>query len=159
MLFHSLPLTSVDLHILSSNFRIEQTMSREWFGFCDPPKVADSLPDNKIVQVLSNFDSFHWLTTIRAIPQDTEMEQKSRDMALPWALLQHEMCSHFSILSVPGQGNSSRTSYPTPAVSESHSTGITGRKSIPCRTAAPSSSWETFGTVRCLGAGFRQLQP
>lgn len=97
--FHSLSLTSADLYISSSNFRIEQTISGEWFGFHDPPRV-----DNKIVQSLSNFNSFYWLTTIRTTPKDTKMELKSRHMILPWAFLQHEMCSHFSIRSVPGQG-------------------------------------------------------
>lgn len=106
-------------------------MSGKWFHFRDPPKVADSFPGNKIVQGLSNFDSFHWLTTIRATPQDTEMEQMSRHTVFPWALLQQGMCSHF-IHSVPGQGNSSRTSYPTPAAPKSCSTGMRRRKSIQC---------------------------
>lgn len=75
-------------------------MSDEWFAFHGPPKVADSLPDNKIVQGLSNFNSFHWLTTIKTTPQDTEMEQKSRHMVLPRAFfawdvltLLHPLCS------------------------------------------------------------------
>lgn len=134
-------------------------MSGEWFGVCYPPKVADSLPDSKIVQGLSNFYIFHWLTMIRTTPQDTEMEQKSRCVVLPWALLQHGMCSHFSIHSVPGQGTA-----PGPPAHSScpqvlqHWHHRKKKRSV-CRTAAACSSWEAFGTVRCLEAGFRQLQP
>lgn len=158
--FHSLPLTSADHHISASNFRIKQTISDEWFAFHGPPKVADSLPDNKIVQGLSNFNSFHGLTMIRTTPKDTEIEQKSRHMVLPWALLQHGMCSHSSSHSVPGQGEQLQDLLPHPSCPQitQHWHHMQKKHSV-CRTAAPSSSWEAFGTVRCLEAGFRQLQP
>lgn len=94
-LFHSLPLTSADLHISSSHFSTEQTMSGEWFCFCDLPKSADSLPDNKLIQGLSNFDSFHWLTTIRAITQDKKWS-KSSDTWFCHGLFRSKGCAHTS---------------------------------------------------------------
>lgn len=94
-------------------------MSDEWFAFHGPPKVADSLPDNKIVQGLSNFNSFHWLTTIKTTPQDTEMEQKSRHMVLPRAFFCMG-CAHTPPSTLfQGRGNSSRTSDLTPAAPKS----------------------------------------
>lgn len=107
-------------------------MSDEWFAFHGPPKVADSLPDNKIVQGLSNFNSFHWLTTIKTTPQDTEMEQKSRHGFATGSFL-HGMCSHSSIHSVPGQGEQLQDLRPHPSCPQiTGSTGITCRKSILC---------------------------
>lgn len=94
-------------------------MSDEWFAFHGPPKVADSLPDNKIVQGLSNFNSFHWLTTIKTTPQDTEMEQKSRHMVLPQAFFCMGYAHTPPSTLFQGRGNSSRTSDLTPAAPKS----------------------------------------
>lgn len=125
-------------------------MSSEWFSFCDPSRVADSLPDNKIVQVSSNFDSCHWLTTIRATPQDTEIEQMSRrgfamGSFAAWDVLTllHPLCSR--------AGEQLQDLLPHSSCPQvMHHWHHTQKK---------HSSWEAFGTVRCLEAGFRQLQP
>lgn len=133
-------------------------MSDEWFAFHGPPKVADSLPDNKIVQGLSNFNSFHWLTTIKTTGYRNGAKVQTHGFASGFFL--HGICSHSSIHSVPGQGEQLQDLRPHPSCPQitQHWHHMQKKHSV-CRTAAPSSSWEAFGTVRCLEAGFRQLQP
>lgn len=146
-LFHSLLLPCpspllTSTHILQIS---EQTMSGKWFHFCDPPRVADSFPGNKIVQGLSNLDSFHWLTTIRVTPQDTEMEQMSRHS---FAMGSSAAWDVLTLHPLQGRGAApGPPSYPTPAAPKSRSTGITGRKSKAFRVQ-DCCSIQQLGSIR-----------
>lgn len=133
-------------------------MSDEWFAFHGPPKVADSLPDNKIVQGLSNFNSFHWLTTIKTTGYRNGAKVQTwfcHGLFFAWDVLTllHPLCSRAG-----GTAPGPPTSPQLPPNHWQHWHHMQKKHSV-CRTAAPSSSWEAFGTVRCLEAGFRQLQP